>query len=253
MQYRLPLSDCSDKMVIDSGFIRIQDLTPGRYRLQCVMTDTSLQVLLYIVGGGLETNKDQFWTNLTLGHSWIAETPGEMVRNPLTIKDVVADDQNISVNLQNFSNKTYAIVSGSSTLSHRTPQENYFPKRTQKRHFLRRIGECQNNSSFVSGRKLSEEYQYILERSRLHKWTSTTLQNPALLIKRQEKSETTVTSKRVDDDEEDDDAGLFGSPSFKSIERALMRGEQLMALNSYVHWDAIPEYGRYTKPSINLS
>lgn len=215
------------------------------------MTNNTLQVLLYIVGGGLETNKDQFWTNLTLGHSWSVETPGEMVRNPLSIQDVVVDEKNISVNLQNFSNKTYAIVSGTSTLSHRTPQENYVPKRTQKRHFLRRIGECQNNSSFVSGRKLSEEYQYILERSRFHKWTSTTLQNPALLIKRQEKSETTVTNKRVDDDDEDDDAGLLGSPPFNSFNRVLQRGEKLMALNSYVHWDAIPEYGRYTNLSIN--
>jgi hypothetical protein len=213
------------------------------------MTNTTVQVLLHIIEGGRETYKDKFWTNFILGHRWIAESPGEMVKNPLSIHDVVVNDQNISVKLQNFSSKTYAIVSGTSTLSHRTPQENYVPKRTQRRHLLRRIGECQNNSLFVSGRKLTEEYQYILERSRFNKWTSTTLQNPSLLLKRQEKSETTVTNKRLKT-AVDFDSGPR-TRSFKSLHHVLQRGERLMALNQPGFRDAVPEYGRYTHLSIS--
>ncbi|KAG2181554.1 hypothetical protein INT44_008369 [Umbelopsis vinacea] len=244
------LADFSDKMTVHPGFIQIQELTPGKYHLRCVMTNTAVEVLLYIIGGGTETPKDKLWTNLTLGQRWIAESPGEMTRTPLSIHDIFVDDRTINVKLQNFSSKTYAIVSGTSTLSHRTPQENYLPKRTQKRHLLRSIGESQNNTLFVSGRKLSEEYQYILERSRFNKWTSTILQNPSLLLKRQKQSDTTVTNKKLKT------AVGFGSVprgrSFRGMDRVLMRGEKLMALNSSAFPDAVPEYGMYTNFSIKL-
>lgn len=234
------MEDCTDNLSVANGFIEISGLMPGRYKLRCVTTLLVTAVDIFIIRGVQETLKDQFWTSLRLGQRWIVESVGESVVKPLTISDVKIDDQNVSVQLQNWSNKTYALISGNSTLTHRTPHENYMSKKESSQPLVYPVGQGNINSLFVSGRKLSEEYQYILERARFGKWTSTTLQNPSLLLKRQEQSETTVTSKK-----------LKGATAFDSTPKSIhvdsfrrSARAQLRCLSSQGHFDWIPPYGK---------
>lgn len=213
---------------------------PGRYKLRCVTTLLVIAVDIFIIRGAQETLKDQFWTSLRLGQRWIVESAGESVFKPLTISDVRIDDQNVSVQLQNWSRKTYALICGNSTLTHRTPHENYMSKKESSQPLVYPVGQGNINSLFVSGRKLSEEYQYILERARFGKWTSTTLQNPSLLLKRQEQSETTVTSKK-----------LKGATAFDSTPKSIYADSfrrsarvQLRCLSSQGHFDLFPANGK---------
>lgn len=236
------MEDCTDNLSVANGFIEIGGLKPGRYKLRCVTTLLVLALEIFIIHGVQETLKDQFWTSLRLGQRWIVESAGESVVKPLTISDVKIDHQNVSVQLQNWSSKTYALICGNSTLTHRTPHENYMSKKESSQPLVYPVGQGNINSLFVSGRKLSEEYQYILERARFGKWTSTTLQNPSLLLKRQEQSETTVTSKKLKGATAFDSTP--NSSHFRSYNRSLARRQQLKCLSSQGHFDSIPAYGK---------
>ncbi|KAM3583056.1 hypothetical protein VKS41_004811 [Umbelopsis sp. WA50703] len=192
---QLLIEDWTDNVTIADGFLKISGLSPGQYHLQCIMSKYVLSVKLFIIEDSKQPSTEQFWTNFRLGKRWAVESPGNSVLRPLTISQVSRQAERVKIQLQNWSNKTYAIVCGTTTLSHRMVYEN-FMSRAEKRQLLKwPVGQCAINTLFVSGRKLSEEYQYILERARYEKWTGTTLQQPSLLLKRQEQSQTSIANK----------------------------------------------------------
>jgi hypothetical protein len=192
---RLLIEDWTDNVTIADGFLKISGLSPGQYHLQCIMSKYVLSVKLFIIEDSKQPSTEQFWTNFRLGKRWAVESPGNSVLRPLTISQVSRQAERVKIQLQNWSNKTYAIVCGTTTLSHRMVYET-FMSRAEKRQLLKwPVGQCAINTLFVSGRKLSEEYQYILERARYEKWTGTTLQQPSLLLKRQEQSQTSIANK----------------------------------------------------------
>lgn len=235
------MEDYTDNLQIDKGFIEIGGLTPGRYKLRCVTTSHVQAVEIFIIRGAKEAPKDHLWANVKLGNRWIIESAGDAISQPLTISDVHINENTISVQLQNWTSKTYAILCGNSTLSHRTAQHFFMPKKSNRYSLIYPVGYGKGTSLYVSGRKLSEEYQYILERARFGKWTSTTLQNPSLLLKRQQQAETTVTSKK-----------LKSATAYKSAENllarnlhsVLTRGERLNILNSPARFNSILPYGK---------
>ena len=213
---------------------------PGRYKLQCVTTLLVIAVEIFIYVGPRNTkgpvlDLPKAWTKVdsrergrvccqTIDHQRREDRRPECQRS---ITELVKQE-------------TYALICGNSTLTHRTPHENYMSKKKSSQPLGYPVGQGNINSLFVSGRKLSEEYQYILERARFGKWTSTTLQNPSLLLKRQEHSETTVTSKRLKG------ATAFDlTPKSIHLASARMRARaQMKCWSSQGHSDSIPAYGK---------
>lgn len=193
--FRILIEDWTDNVSIEDGLLKINKLSTGHYHLRCVLSKHTLNLNLFIIEDTKQSLKEQPWTNFRLGKRWAVEAPGNSVLRPLTISHVTRETERVEIQLKNWSNKTYAIVCGTSTISQRKAHENFMAKIEKRLPLKLPIGQCANNTLFVSGRKLSEEYQYILERARYEKWMGTTLQQPSLLLKRQAQSDTSVANK----------------------------------------------------------
>lgn len=208
MAFRILIEDWTGNVSIEDGLLKINDLSPGHYNLHCVLSKHTQNLNLFIIENTRQTPQEQPWTNFKLGKRWTVEAPGIPVLRPLTISQVTRDTEQVKIQLQNWSSKTYAIICGTSTISHQKAHGNFMEKIGKRQPLKLPIGQCANNTLFVSGRKLSEEYQYILERARYEKWMGTTLQQPSLLLKRQAQSDTSVASKS-----EEAAVGFGSSPS----------------------------------------
>lgn len=206
--FRNLIEDWTDNVSVENGLLKIHNLSPGHYHLRCVLSKHTLNLKLFIIEATKQSTKEQPWTNFRLGKRWTVEAPGISILRPLTISDITRETERVNIQLQNWSSKTYAIVCGTSTISHRKAHENFMAKINRPQPLELPIGQCANNTLFVSGRKLSEEYQYILERARYEKWMGTTLQQPSLLLKRQAQSDTSVANKA-----EEAAVGFGSSPS----------------------------------------
>ncbi|KAG2180258.1 hypothetical protein INT43_004047 [Umbelopsis isabellina] len=189
------IEDWTSNVCVEDGLLKINDLSPGHYQLRCVLSRHTQNLKLFIIESTKQPPAEQPWTNFRLGKRWTVEAPGISVLRPLTINQVTRETDKVKIQLQNWSSKTYAIVCGTSTISHQKAHEDFMAKIGRRQPLKLPVGQCANNSLFVSGRKLSEEYQYILERARYEKWMGTTLQQPSLLLKRQAQSDTSLANK----------------------------------------------------------
>lgn len=128
--------------------------------------------------------KDLFWSDWVIGNNSYAKQNGTMLQRPLYISDIDASDkENVTIQLKNWSTKTFLIVT-TSTFVPTSPEalSHILNGHSLARPLVYDNGISETKSLFLNDKQLGEEYQYVLNRARSEKWVGTSLTKPTLLI-----------------------------------------------------------------------
>ncbi|KAI9304785.1 hypothetical protein BJ944DRAFT_240240 [Cunninghamella echinulata] len=179
----------------------------------------------------------QPWDNWIIGKEVYMEKSGDITQDPLFISNVNYDKNQIKLQLKGSSaslKKAFVIA----TLSTFVPTTNaslastFNNKYDNHRLEFQKIEDQVSASNYLIGRKLSEEYQYILNRSKQEKYIGSTLTDPSLLINPKKDASTSVNTRSANQGNEE-----FTSVSKKNKSAPNYRMRQGMALcgNDYIH------------------
>ena len=159
--------DAFDRLAIQDGFLELRDLDPGDYQLSLHNTGENMTVRItrgrrdgqYLVGSA------RVLTSTTMA--------------PLHITDATSDAEGLRVQLANATPSTRVYVVATRYL----PAFDVFEglrlnedKRAAASDISRRV------STYDAGRKLSDEYRYVMDRRFAQKYAGNMLQRPSLLL-----------------------------------------------------------------------
>lgn len=159
--------DAFDKLAIVDGFLELRDLAPGDYELR--LHDAGHRVTVRVTQGQRDGR-------FLIGRDRaLSATPSR----PLHVVDVTADGEQVRVQLANATSSTRVHAVATRYL----PAYDLFeglrgaPGRAPAAATLDRLV-----NSYDAGRKLSDEYRYVLERRFAQKYPGNMLERPSLLL-----------------------------------------------------------------------
>ncbi len=167
MRGGVPIADRLANVTSSAGFLVISDLPAGDYQLR--WKEDHRTVWLRVTEGRADLG-------YALGRRRQLEQRG---REPLQIRDVKMDEDNIEIQLANSSRFARLHVFATRYL----PAYNAFDD-------LGRVRDCEPTFSiwpsrpsfFVAGRDIGDEYRYIIDRKYAEKFPGNLLQRPSLLL-----------------------------------------------------------------------
>lgn len=132
----------------------------------------------------LKVSERGIWSDWLIGENNYAKRNGNFLHKPLVISETSITDENIQVKLNNWSSKTFAIVTTSTFVPNASESlySNIVQKQKLSNSRLRQSRVDSTRSLFLNDKRISEEYQYILNRAKAEKWTGSTLTKPSLLV-----------------------------------------------------------------------
>lgn len=164
--------------------VQVAGLPEGRYIFQLTGVDHTVTC---VVNKAKKTSQQEeegpYWLGLIRGQHLYTQMTGAPTSRPLTIKHLEITDTQVSIQLAHWSpsnTKVYVTTSafmppGSSSMHSWVESR----KLTSPHEWLMTLSApC----TFLEGRKLSEEFEYILNRAGADKWVGSTLSKPSLLI-----------------------------------------------------------------------
>ncbi|CAO3639136.1 unnamed protein product [Cunninghamella echinulata] len=179
----------------------------------------------------------QPWDNWIIGKEVYMEKSGDITQDPLFIGNVNNDKDQIKLQLKGSAaslKKAFVIA----TLSTFVPTTNCSLASTFSNNYnnhrleFQKIEDQVSVSNYLSGRKLSEEYQYILNRSKQDKYIGSTLTDPSLLINPKKDASTSVNTRSANQGHEEFDCV---SKKNKLLSNYQMSHEMAVCSNNYMH------------------
>lgn len=123
------------------------------------------------------------WSDWLFGKEQYAKHNGTMLQKPLGISETNVTDDHVKVKLEHWSPKTFAIVTTNTFIA--SEDECLYGNAAQRMtpfFFPSAYGVDSTGSLFLNDKLISEEYQYILNRSKAEKWVGSSLTKPSVLI-----------------------------------------------------------------------
>ncbi|ORE06466.1 hypothetical protein BCV72DRAFT_305474 [Rhizopus microsporus var. microsporus] len=198
--YRVGYHNCLlesyDKLKKENGYVTISGLAEGEYK---IYTDCSKERSISCsVAQSVSKPNDRLWSNWVVGKRSSIRENGIALQRPLLVSSVTHDTDNISLQLENWSSNTFAIV----TTNAFVPQLSYGLQDADldiknSKPLIQHDRSLKTRSIFLQGMQIGEEYQYILNRKKLKKWVGSNLTHPSLLINPKEHSSTTSSSREL--------------------------------------------------------
>lgn len=130
-------------------------------------------------------NKNRFWSDWVIGKNSYSKQNGTILQRPLDISKVSVSDDNasVTVQLQNWSSKSFAVVTTSTFVPTRFESlTSLMARRSLTRPIPQDSAISGTNSIFLDDKTLGEEYQYVLNRAKSEKWVGSNLTKPTLLM-----------------------------------------------------------------------
>ena len=159
--------DAFDRLAIKDGFLELRDLEPGDYQLK--LHDTGENITVRITRG----ERDGHYL---LGRARVLTSTRT---SPLHVTEVTCDDDGLRLQLANATPSTRVYVVATRYL----PAFDMFDglrldagERAHASHIRHRV------STYDAGRKLSDEYRYVMERRFAQKYAGNMLRRPSLLL-----------------------------------------------------------------------
>ncbi|KAI8086266.1 uncharacterized protein BX664DRAFT_298784 [Halteromyces radiatus] len=145
---------------------------------------------------------NNYWKNWMIGDRSYGETTDGLIKRPLCVDKVQSSTEQLTFRLKDWtpSSSAYAIVTSNAFLpswsdSLFTTQQ----KNIQNKQLLyQSLGRKGLDHIYLTGRKISEEYQYILNRSKMDKYIGSALPEPSLLVNPKKHGSTTVSTRTTD-------------------------------------------------------
>lgn len=177
------LHDLSDKILVEPTHIKVEGLPVGHYRI--IIEDAALFHTIECHVADSAQQQDEgvspsvHWKNWIMGRSTYLE--GSQAK-PLYLDSVEISQDNVTLRTANWSHHTFALVTTTAFVPpERTSLADHVVNR-DLRAPTRLDGHLKTPARFVAGRKLDEEYEYILNRLRTEKRVGSTLTKPSLLV-----------------------------------------------------------------------
>ena len=159
--------DAFDRLAIANGFLELRELDPGDYELW--LHETGEMVTVRVTRGKRDGR-------YLVGSDRALPTT---TTTPLHILDVASDDQQVRVRLANATKGTRVHAVATRYL----PAFDLFEGlRGKGRRPARATKMTLRGSTFDAGRKLSDEYRYVMERRFAQKYPGNMLDRPSLLL-----------------------------------------------------------------------
>ncbi|KAG0171387.1 hypothetical protein DFQ28_001072 [Apophysomyces sp. BC1034] len=204
----MPISDFSGHISRKDNYIEVSGLPEGRYELYIATSTESVRTIDCRViqeHGGLYTAEtaseadSKYWSKWILGQEKYGEKTGLPISRPLCVRKVNVTENQVIAHLSNWSSSnTFALVTATAFVS--SSDSSLYSKMMRNRS-MKRPEELQayirTPSTFLAGRKLSEEYQYILNRERAEKWVGSTLCKPSALMHPLKHASTTTNTRHL--------------------------------------------------------
>ncbi|CAO3614855.1 unnamed protein product [Cunninghamella blakesleeana] len=185
----------------ESGIIIQNGLPEGTYSLY-YRTPTNIHgdtISINIYKNKLNCTK-QLWNNWVISEDAYMEKSGDIIKDPLFIANINHDNDTIKLQLKGSTAslaKASVIITSSTfvpTINDSLPSI-YSDKYRNNRLEFQNIENQVSDPIYLTGRKLSEEYRYILNRSKEDKYIGSTLTEPSLLINPKKNSSTFVITR----------------------------------------------------------
>jgi len=162
----LPAADAVAQATVDKGLLTLAPAAPGDYLVR--NRETGEQVALRIEPG------DERLGLITGGSRILDQTP----RKPLRIESIEARPDTVVVRLANVSPATRVLV----TATHFVPGFDPLASLAPLPPMVRNDDRARLDSLYLSGRRLGDEYRYILERRDAGRFAGSMLPRPGLLL-----------------------------------------------------------------------
>lgn len=161
-------------------------MAEGNYVLHIPSSSGSMEYIECTVIRNVADNAQQaLWSNWLFGESKRGKQNGSVLKKPLTISSTSVSDESIQLQVDNgSSSKAFVVVTTSTFIpsSNDTLMSQLFDSRSLSRPISQQDEFTSTRSVFLNDKRISEEYQYILNRSRAEKWVGSNLTKPSLLM-----------------------------------------------------------------------
>ncbi|KAI9028235.1 hypothetical protein CLU79DRAFT_738363 [Phycomyces nitens] len=180
------LHDFTDRLVNENGYLKIIGLPEGRFTLYIYSPKKRMEkIILWIFNAKVSSDLaacGSYWSNWILGYSFYAANSPWFTQCPLLISQTILTDRSIVISLDGWTKgKTYALVTTTAFIEEtKSLTKNLVDLGMSDP--IKYYRNLDTRAVYITGRKLSDEYQYILKRARTEKWVGSSLAKPSLLI-----------------------------------------------------------------------
>ncbi|ORZ18099.1 hypothetical protein BCR42DRAFT_413153 [Absidia repens] len=193
----------------DSTVIVVGGLPEGSYRFYLsrphVRHDTLIEVTIVKdnrtrQNPTIERKKGDLWNDWMINNRIYGKISGDVIKQPLGIDNITITDSSLTLKLNNATTTkypTFAVITTSVFLPP-LPDSLYNSQIRNAKNTRPSIKNMNRNGMehiYLSGRKLGEEYQYILNRAKEDKYVGSTLTEPSLLVNPKKNRSTTIRSR----------------------------------------------------------
>ncbi|CEP11483.1 hypothetical protein [Parasitella parasitica] len=204
------VENVSDKIQKQDRFITVEGLPEGEYILYVPSSSGSLESIKCTVIQDLAEacSNRTLWSNWLFGESGHGRQNGSVLKKPLTISSTSVSDDSVEIQVENASpSKAFVIVTTSAFIpsSNDTLMSQLFDSRPLPRPPCQEDEMLNTRSIFLGDKRIGEEYQYILNRSRSEKWVGSNLTKPSLLMYPKKNASTDSNARYLEDAMDTDD------------------------------------------------
>lgn len=229
------VEDVSDKIQKGDGFITVSGLPEGHYELHIPSSSGSMDYIeCTVIQGIVDNNAHQqaLWSNWLFGETKRGKQNGSILKKPLSISSTSVSDELIQLQVENGSaSKAFVVVTTSTFIpsSNDTLISQLFDKRSLAPAVSQQDEFINTRFVFLNDRRIGEEYQYILNRSRAEKWVGSNLTKPSLLMYPKKNASTASTARHLERDMDLDNPQLSKK---KRMMKTAMFGSQRYAMGA---------------------
>ncbi|CAO3598460.1 unnamed protein product [Absidia cylindrospora] len=146
-----------------------------------------------------EKNGD-LWSNWMINKRIYGKTSGDIIKQPLGIENVKITHNSLTLKLDNATttkSPAFAVLTTSVFLPPLSDSlyNSQIQNAKNRRPWIKKMNGNGMEHIYLSGRKLGEEYQYILNRAKEDKYVGSTLTEPSLLLNPKKNQNTTIRSR----------------------------------------------------------
>lgn len=184
------IKDVSCKIQKKDGYITVTGLPEGDYMLHIPSSSGHIEYIkCTVIQDQVDGFNQALWSNWILGETKYGKQNGSVLKKPLTISTESISDDLIQLRVENGSpSKAFVVVTTSTFYpsSNDTLMSQLFDSRPLPHPISANLSQendaLGSRSIFLHDKRIGEEYQYILNRSRAEKWVGSNLTKPSLLM-----------------------------------------------------------------------
>ncbi|KAI9312675.1 hypothetical protein BX666DRAFT_1880893 [Dichotomocladium elegans] len=201
------LHDLTDKLKPTDEVIEVQGLPTGRYVFYLALPEGTAcfgvhKIELMTLDATSKIDTSPHWSNWLLDRGTFAQSTGNVIQKPMAIRNLEFTESEVIVDLDHTSpSTTVAFLS----LSAFVPPPLIDPASLLATHIppspVRLNCSLNTYKTFLEGRKLSQEFEYVLNRIRAEKWVGSMLHKPSMVMY-PKANKITATEARFLEDEE---------------------------------------------------